>query len=180
MSESPPNVFENLSTDFAPSSIDTLNAGPDAPPVPVAFCIRDEKTANWLVRKVMESRQYRIRVKLWAEEEIARAQAEEDRLLYLFGHQLRDWCASELEKIKSRRKTLHLPAGQAGFRHVGAKLVIDDEETVMQWARQHLPVAIQKIEKLVRSMVSDHFDANGEIPTAGAHVEPAHESFSIR
>jgi hypothetical protein len=36
------------------------------------------------------------------------------------------------------------------------------------------------VEKLSRVIVKDHFEATGEMPTAGAHVEPAKERFFVR
>ena len=45
------------------------------------FEINDERGANWVVRKVIEARQYAEHVEQWAAAEITRAQAEERRLL---------------------------------------------------------------------------------------------------
>src|SRR4051812_12532619 len=74
-----------------------------------AFVLDDEKKVNWVVRKIVEARAYRQRVKRWAEHEQHGAEAEEERLLFLFGNQLEMWAATEIAKLNGRRKSLHLP-----------------------------------------------------------------------
>lgn len=146
--------------------------------VPTQFEIVDAKTANWLVRKVIEARQYAQRVKEWAELEQRRAEREEQTLLFLFGRQLQGWVRAEI--ASGRKKSVGLPAGTVGFRKVNASLHVDDESAVLLWCKKNCPTAVVRVEKLSRSVLSDHFKATGEIPDDGAHVEPERESFSIK
>src|SRR5687767_12636350 len=103
--------------------------------VPEAFSVRCPQTAGWVVRRIVEARKYAERVKVWAEVERRRAEAEEQRLLYLFGDQLRGWAEQEIAKLRGRRKSLALPSGTIGFRCVPPRVVVRDEAVVMQWAR---------------------------------------------
>jgi len=148
--------------------------------IPIGFQVATAEQANWLVRRVLEAREYKSKVAEWAESERRRAEREEQSLLFLFGQQLQAWASSELAKFKGRRKTLNLPAGMLSFRHENEKLVIDDEQAVLEWARGHLPDAIQTTEKLMKSILNQHFADTREVPETGAHVAPATEKFSVR
>ena len=46
------------------------------PQVPDKFRVHDEKTANWVVRKVVEARNYAKKAKEWAEREVMRTSSE--------------------------------------------------------------------------------------------------------
>ena len=41
--------------------------------VPEKFRVADEDSANWLIKKIVEARQYAARVKAWADREVRRA-----------------------------------------------------------------------------------------------------------
>lgn len=146
--------------------------------VPEQFCIEDEKTANWLVRKVIEARQYAQRVKLWAELEQRRAEREEETLLFLFGRQLQTWVRGHI--ANGRKKSMNLPSGTVGFRKVNASLQVDDEHAVLVWAKANCPKAVVTVEKLSRTELKAHFEQTGEVPDVGVRLEPERESFSIR
>ncbi|HWE04319.1 MAG TPA: host-nuclease inhibitor Gam family protein [Tepidisphaeraceae bacterium] len=148
--------------------------------VPKRFAVEDEKSANWLVRRIIAARQYGLHVKAWAQHEQRRAEREEMTLLFLFGRQIEMWTRDEIQKLGGRRKSIALPSGTVGFRTEGVKLVVDDEDAVLVWVRTNLPAAIQIEEKLKKSVLNQHFDATGEIPDAGVHVESPREKFSIR
>lgn len=148
--------------------------------IPRQFEIRDEKSANWLVRRIMDSRQYAARVKEWAEAELRRAAREEHTLLFLFGRQLESWTKSEIEKLRGKKKSLNLPAGCVGFRTLPARIVVDDEARVLAWARVNLPTAVVTTERLLKSVVTDHAAATGLIPDNGVHIDPGGERFFVR
>jgi phage host-nuclease inhibitor protein Gam len=148
--------------------------------VPKKFEIIDEKTANWLVKKVIAARQYAANVALWAELEKRRAQREETTLMFLFGRQIENWTKTEVERLGGRRKSVALPAGTVGYRLQPLKLIVDDEAAVMSWASQHCPAAIQTIEKLVKTPLNEHFEKTGEVAPHGINIEPATEKFFIR
>lgn len=148
--------------------------------VPQQFTITDEKTANWLVKKVVAAREYGLRVKTWAEQEQRRTQREEQSLMFLFGRQIETWVRDQIAAAGGRRKSLALPAGAVGFRTINSKLVVDDERIVIAWARTNCEKAIVVMEKLSKSSLDEHFEQTGELPEGGAHVEPAAERFYIK
>ncbi|HEX3358713.1 MAG TPA: host-nuclease inhibitor Gam family protein, partial [Tepidisphaeraceae bacterium] len=147
--------------------------------VPKHFAIEDEKTANWLIRKITSARAYAEHVKQWAEHELRRAEREEQTLLFLFGRQIETWAKSEIAKLHNR-KSVQLPAGVIGFRSVGPSLQVDDEQIVLAWATVHCPSAVVSVPKLSRAELKSHFERTGEAPDGGARVQPAAERFFIK
>ena len=148
--------------------------------IPKQFEVNDEKSANWLVRRIMDSRSYATQVKAWAEAELRRAAREQQTLLFLYGRQIEAWAKDEVAKSKGRRKSLNLPAGCVGFRASPPRIVVDDEIAVLTWARRSLPAAVVVTEKLAKSVINDHCERTGELPDDGVHIEPACEKFYIR
>jgi hypothetical protein len=148
--------------------------------VPKSFAVDSEKSANWLVRKIVAARQYADHVKAWADHEQRRSAREEQCLMFLFGRQLEAWAQAEIEKFNGRQKSLTLPAGTVGYRKLAAKLVVDDEAAVLSWARKNCPAAVVMSEKLSKVLFDEHVQKCGEIPDAGAHVEPETERFYIK
>jgi Bacteriophage Mu Gam like protein len=147
--------------------------------VPKQFAIEDEKSANWLVRKITNARAYAERVKAFAEQELRRAEREERTLLFLFGRQIEMWAKSQIEKLHNR-KSLSLPGGEVGYRTIAPKLVIDNEEFVLAWARQNCQQAVIVTENLSKSKLNEYFKTTGSVPEGGAHVEPEMERFYIK
>ena len=148
--------------------------------VPKQFCIEDDMSANWLIKKITATRQYAQRVKEWAESETRRAEREESTLMFLFGRQIERWARDEVEKLNGKRKSIALPAGTLGFRTINPSLQVDDEQVVIRWARKNCAGAIVVVEKLSRTTLKQHFETTGEMPDEGAHVEPGGERFFIR
>jgi phage host-nuclease inhibitor protein Gam len=160
--------------------LDITASGPAESHRKPAFCIDSPERANWLVRRVLETRAYAIRVRTWAEQEQNRAERDEARMMYLFGRQLQDWAKQELAGQHDRRKSINLPAGIIGFRQTATQIRIDNQDAVMAWAREILPEAIIVKESLSKAAINGHFAATGEIPDAGITVEPSREKFYIR
>src|SRR5437667_11194483 len=80
------------------------------------FHVRDEQTASWVVRKIVEERAYRQRVDDWYETETRRSERREQCLLHRFGAELTEWTRRELEARYGNRRSLQLPSGIVGFR----------------------------------------------------------------
>jgi hypothetical protein len=166
-----------------PQVADTADADVDLEllkSVPKRFCIDSENAANWLVRKVVAARNYGVAVKAYSEKELRRASREEEVLLFLFSRQAEEWARVEIERLGGRRKSIILPAGSMCLRHEKTKLIVDDEQAVIAWARSRVPQAIQTAEKLLKSVLNIYFESTGELPEAGAHLEREREKFSIR
>ena len=73
--------------------VDEADEGDAEEDLPDVFVVSDERSANWVVRKIVEARRYAMHVEAWAAGEIRRAQREEQRLLDRFGLQLEQWTA---------------------------------------------------------------------------------------
>jgi hypothetical protein len=149
------------------------------PLVPEGFSVRDERSANWVVRKIVEARQYIRRVEEWAARETRRAQADEKFLLHRFGPQLEDWTRGRLEAESGRRKSISLPSGTLGFRSEPLKLMVSDEDELLRWCRVHLPAAIATVQHVLRNVVKEHIVATGELPH-GAEPTDGGEKFYIK
>lgn len=147
--------------------------------VPERFEVRDEQTANWVVRRIVEARMYAERVQAWAEAEKRRARREEDFFTARFGLDIERWLRGELERRKGKAKSVPLPAGRVGLRHTGAKLEVLDPDAVLAWAREHCPEAIKHSESLRKTPLNEHFEATGELPE-GVHLQPPRDDFYIR
>lgn len=156
------------------------NENAETPFVPEQFQVVDSSSANWLVRRIMECRLYRDRVDAWAAKEKRRSMQEEEFFFWKFGGELRTWATIEIAKFKGRRKSINLPGGTIGYRREGGRLVIDNETSVLAWARQQCPAAVKTTETIVRSVLSEHLQTTGELPPAGAQMEPEHDKFYVK
>jgi hypothetical protein len=148
--------------------------------VPKAFVVEDERSASWVIRKVVAAREYGERVRDWAAQERRRAEREEMTLMYLFGRQIEQWAGNEITKLNGKRKSLVLPGGTVGFRKANAKLVVDDEQAVILWAKDNCPQAVVTVEKLAKIILDQYVHETGHSPEDGVHIEPETERFFIR
>jgi len=152
----------------------------DPAPAPPVFQIDSAEKANWLIRRLVECRTYAERARAFSERECRRAEREEQMLMARFARQLEEWLAEELRRRGGRRKSLALPAGTVGIRRVGPKLVIENKEAVLRWAKTHVPDAVVVTERLLKSRLNEVMEATGLIPEEGAHVEPSQERLFVR
>ena len=152
----------------------------DRPTVPTAFHIHNDTTANWLVRKIVEARAYAKRCEEWCAREKTRAQRDEEFLLFRFGQQLSDHAQKLIIEQGGRRKSVSLPAGMIGFRHEGPKILVEDENLVITWAKQHKPELVSTVERLSKSALNQYVEDTGDVPDVGIRIEPAREKFFIR
>jgi hypothetical protein len=143
------------------------------------FHVRDEGSANWVVRKIAECRSYRAHVARWGQAETLRAERQEIFLMRRFAGELEAWAREQIGKQHGRAKRLSLPAGVLGFRREPTKLIVVDERALVGWCRTHLPAAIRTTESLLRSEIQAHIKATGECPV-GAELGGGAERFYIR
>ncbi|MEX2673456.1 MAG: host-nuclease inhibitor Gam family protein [Phycisphaeraceae bacterium] len=148
--------------------------------LPHEFHVHDAGSASWLVRRVVEAREYAKRVRDWAEREQRRAGQEEEFLLFRYGKQLEYWAAGEIERQRGKRRSIGLPGGTVGFRKVGALLVIEDEAAVLAWARRHLVEAVVVTEKVSKSTLNEHLKETGELPPVGIRITEPFDRFYIK
>lgn len=150
----------------------------DEPMVPEAFAVRDAESANWVVRKIGESRIYAARVKAWAAAELRRAERQEQFYLGRYGKQIEDWARRQIERQHDRRKSVSLPAGTIGFRTERTRLAIVDEKRLLTWAKSHLPAAVQTVETIQKTVLNQHLKLTGECPD-GAEIVGGTERFVV-
>ncbi len=145
--------------------------------VPETFAVDDAASANWLVRKIVETRAYAKHVKEWADGELRRAEREELFFLHRYGRQLEDWARAEI--AKSRRKSIKLPAGMVGFRTEPPKLDVTDEAKLVAWCRTALPTALRIETHILKQHVKDHVVITGECPD-GTVISGGGQRFYVR
>jgi hypothetical protein len=143
------------------------------------FHVRDEGSANWVVRKIAECRSYRERVARWAQAETLRAERKEASLTHRFGAELEAWARAEIGKQHGRLRSIALPAGVLGFRREPTKLLVADEGALLGWCRARLPAAIKTTESLLKTEIQAYMKTTGECP-AGAEIGGGGERFYIR
>jgi hypothetical protein len=144
---------------------------------PEAFAVDDAASANWVVRKIVEARNYAKHVKVWAEAELRRAEREEQFFLYHYGRQLEVWAKSQIGK--GQRKCIKLPAGTIGFRTEPPKIDVADEQKLISWCRRTLPDALRIETHVLKSLVKDHVQQTGECPD-GANITVGGQRFYVR
>jgi len=147
--------------------------------IDLGFRVRDEATANWLVRRVNEARAYEERARAWAAHETRRARQDADWLRRRYGPQLEAWVRQELAARHHRRRSLNLPAGRVGYRRSPPQLVIDHEDRALDWCRRHLPTAVQTTERLSKRELNAHIQNTGEVP-GGTELIPEQDTFFIQ
>lgn len=145
--------------------------------VPEAFAVRDPESANWVVKKIVESRLCALRVKAWAAAELRRAERQEQFFLMRYGKQLEEWARQQIAGQHGRRN-VSLPAGNIGFHMEQTRLSVVDEAKLLSWAKQHLPSAIRTVETIQKTTLTDHLKATGECPE-GAEIIGGAERFYI-
>jgi phage host-nuclease inhibitor protein Gam len=146
--------------------------------VPEPFCVHDAASANWVLRKIAEARQYAYRVKQWAAAELRRAQRQEQFFVMHYGQQLEDWARQQIAQQHDRRRSVSLPAGNIGFRLEPMRLSVVDEQRLLAWARQHVPSAIRTMETIRKTALTEHLKATGEVAD-GAEIIGGGERFFI-
>lgn len=147
----------------------------EMPTIDEAFDVHDEASANWVVRRIVEARQYAERVKAWADGELRRARREEEFFLFRYGIQLQEWLRSEMARRDDRRKSLCLPAGTLGFRVSPRGSEITNEQELLVWCRTVLPSAVKVRESVSKQVILEYVEQTGEVPdgfeiTAGTEV----------
>ena len=147
--------------------------------VPQRFTVKDEASADWLVRKLVEAEAHVRRVKEQADREVRRTEREREFLLHRFGPDLRRWTERQLEQHKGRRKSVLLLSGTVGFRSIGSKLVVDDEASLLAWAKRTCKSAVIVVERIGKTVINEHFHTTGEVPR-GTHVEPEQQRFYVK
>lgn len=144
-----------------------------------AFHVRDERTASWIVRKIVEERAHRRRVAEWFEAETRRSERREQFLLHRFGAELSEWVRQQLARQFGKRRSIHLPGGVVGFRVEPTRIVVADEAKLVAWCQQHLRSAVKVVQSVLKTEINQHIKSTGECPD-GAEIAGGGEKFYIK
>ena len=147
--------------------------------LPQRFEVNDDPSANWVVKRIVAARAYGKRIKHWAETEQRRARREEAFFLNRFGLELDRWLRRKLAERGGKAKSFNLPAGRVGVRHIGPKIEVINEDAVLAWAREHCPEAIKQTESLLKTPLTEHVEATGELP-AGTILKQERDEIYVR
>lgn len=128
----------------------------------------------------------RVSLRLAEEEERIKAQAAamlksiENRrngLDYVYGALVRSVTERLLKGGKARSyKTLF---GTIGFRKAPAQVFIKEEDTTMEWLKRLHPNWIRTKTEPMRSEITGHFKATGEVPP-GCEAVPERDKFYVK
>ncbi len=82
---------------------------------------------------------------------------------------MEEFARQELEGQSKRSITLL--SGTIGFRKAPARLEIEDESALMEWAREHLADAIQIKESVLKTPVKAYIEGTGEVVPGAEYVK---------
>lgn len=134
---------------------------------PEGFAVRDEDSADWVIRKITEARARATRMremKKRADAEIKAAEKAEAFFLGRFGDELQTFLQTKIAggKVKSY-KTLE---GTIGTRKSADSLLIFDEEQALEWVEESgLGDKVLNIKvSLNKTALMKEFRESGEMP----------------
>lgn len=163
--------------------MDIINREPE-PEASEAFHICDERSANWLLRKLGNIEAEQRRVQAQAEAICKSLDNDAASLRYLYGSQLEAWVRAELQRRGGRSKSLKLLQGTCSFRTVPRSLKITDEQAAKEYAQATaMPQAVEQIERLRTAvycvLARRALEETGEV-LPGIEIVPERESFCTR
>ncbi|MCX6382170.1 MAG: host-nuclease inhibitor Gam family protein [Armatimonadetes bacterium] len=146
------------------------------------FHITSEAAALWYLRKLANLEAETRRVKCQAERLVASLNSEAESLKRVYQGELEHWAREELAKKGNRRKTLHTLQGTLRFRHVPARLSIEENGNALQYATESLPAFVITRQELDRATYLDEakrrLEETGEL-MEGIERVPERETFTV-
>lgn len=84
-----------------------------------------------------------------------------------------------------RSKTYTCPWGQVAFRDVKSKVVVDNQQLAVAWAKEHAPDAVKVVEsvlvsKLPDDKVAEWVDSEDHNTPWGFTIEPGRQSVTLK
>jgi phage host-nuclease inhibitor protein Gam len=148
-------------------------------PIEEGFSVRDDQTANWVVWQIVSARIRAERAAEFAKLEANRAEQQEQFFLHRFGYQLIDYAREKIREVGGRSKSVRLPAGLLSFRTQPSKVVVQDEEMALKWAKRHDPTLVVTVERLDKRLLDERVKRTGELPD-GVDIVDSGEKFYVR
>ena len=159
-----------------------------------AWTIQCDDDAAWASRKIKSAMDELRQIEQWADRErdrinavVARESVRSKRTIEFMSGHLRVWLATLLREGR-RTKSLDLPGGRFSIRTVPARLQVNDEQRLLDWAKVHAPELVQTKETVDRQAMKGRLFTEGTTVVDSvtgevldfAHVEPSRESHSFR
>lgn len=159
----------------------------DTTPAPTeGFIIDSTQKADWAIGLLADLEAKEARIKAQYAAMMRQIETDKNAWHGRFDAALENFAREEMERTKSKRKSLTLFNGTLGFRAVPARLVIENEADALQTARAVCPGAIIEVpatEKLDKKTLGDYakglLETTGEVLT-GFTVTEAREAFSVK
>lgn len=147
-----------------------------------AFHITDESSALWYLRKLANLEAETRRVKRQAEQLLASLNSEAENLKRIYQEELEHWVREELARKGNRKRTLHTLQGTLRFRHVAARLAIEEEFSATQYAVNSLAECVATKYELNRAAYLEEarkrLEETGEL-LPGVQFAPERETFTV-
>ena len=147
--------------------------------------ITDEKSAAWFLRKIRILREERAAIKAAVEARDAELEADENRLMSLYGQQLEAWARTESEARRRRTVTVVTAGMQLCLRVVPSRLTIENRDDAITTARAVCPdsVTTESVTNFDTAAFLAHaqsvLESGGEL-LPGVTLTESKESFSVK
>jgi hypothetical protein len=153
---------------------------------PEQFTIQTREHAEWYLRKLANLDREEASIRAQAEAMVSRLRTDRESLQGRYQSQLESFVRGELERTKSKRRSVLFFNGTAQFTSVAPRLVVESEADALTIAAAVLPAALVEVpatvkldKKALLDYAKEHFEGTGELLPGVGRTE-AGERFSIR
>lgn len=139
---------------------------------PEQFTLQTRDHVEWALRKIHQMDTEAALIEAQAKKALARIAADRERFTGRYLPQIESWTRGELERTKSRKRSIVLLHGTVQFTTAPARLVVDSYEDTLQTAKlvapqavtEETPAPIVKLDKTAfLAYAKEHFETTGEI-----------------
>lgn len=148
------------------------------PPKP-GFSVKDEDSADWVLKKILEADNEIQRIEARYQELIRTANSKKQRLIEWFEPQLKEYAK---QHVSDKVKSLKLFYGTLSFRTVPERIHVDaKDEELVESVKRYFPECIKvKEEVSLKELDDDKRRALLEKHVSGVTVLPEEERFYIK
>ena len=151
-----------------------------------AFTIQTREHCDWYMKKVAALNAEEALITAQAEKMLARVRSDRESLQGRYQGQLESFVRGELERTKSKKRSIVFFHGTAQFTSVAPRLVIESEADALTTAAMLLPAALVEVpatvkldKKALLSYAAQKFEETGELIPGVGRTE-ASERFAIK
>lgn len=131
---------------------------------------------NWYLGLLADIDHRRELIKQMAAEMQRELDRRESALAWKFGQQFKQQVLEDLAKQKGKTKSVKYLLGKAGLRTIADKMVVRDEQAVLEWARKNCPEAVKIVESLLITPLKKLLEDTGEL-APGCEIHEGYEKF---